>query len=245
MAMIWSPSISAPSVIDGQHPVGIAVEGEPDVGPMVEHRLLEVVGVGGATAVVDVRAVGVGVDHRDLGAEAPQHMRGDRDRGAVGTVDDDLHSGKGATVDRLHDGVGIAEQVLGRRADRAQRVACRAEPAPSPACTRRSSSASSAASTSSRSLRPPVANSLMPLSGYRLCDAEIIAPATPSWAAVHATTGVGTTPIVCTDTLRRRALRRVPLRATAPRYACRDRSRSDRRSRRVQRPGRARRRAQE
>src|SRR4051794_27742720 len=40
----------------------------------------------------------------------------------------------------------------------------------------------------------------MPLSGKRLCEAEITTPGTSSCAAAHATAGVGTTPSVCTST---------------------------------------------
>src|SRR6478609_8552836 len=55
-------------------------------------------------------------------------------------------------------------------------------------------SASSCSSTSSRSLRPPEANSLMPLSPNGLCDAEIIAAGWPATTEARATAGVGTMP---------------------------------------------------
>ena len=69
-----------------------------------------------------------------------------------------------------------------------------------PRCTIRSSSASSRASTSSVSLRPPGRKNLMPLSGNGLCDAEITAPHTSSQAEALATAGVGATPRRSTST---------------------------------------------
>ena len=59
--------------------------------------------------------------------------------------------------------------------------------APRPACT--------ASSTASGSFQPPSPNSLSPLSGIALCEAEIIRPScAPSPAVTWATAGVGTTP---------------------------------------------------
>src|SRR5215213_10231686 len=74
-----------------------------------------------------------------------------------------------------------------------------AAPVTEPASTA-SSSDSTAASTSSGSLRPPGAKSLMPLSAKRLCEAEIMAPGTPSASEMKATPGVGRTPRRCTAT---------------------------------------------
>src|SRR3954452_6548042 len=53
---------------------------------------------------------------------------------------------------------------------------------------------STSRSTESASFVPPRANSLMPLSRYGLCDAEITAPITLRRWHSNATTGVGTTP---------------------------------------------------
>ena len=33
MAMSWSPSTTLPRVVDGEHPVGVAVEGQPERRP--------------------------------------------------------------------------------------------------------------------------------------------------------------------------------------------------------------------
>ena len=51
----------------------------------------------------------------------------------------------------------------------------------------------------SSSLRPPGAKNLMPLSPKGLCDAEIMAAATPSALDRWATPGVGSTPMSTTD----------------------------------------------
>ena len=64
MAMIWSPSTIAPVCVDGDHPVGVAVEGEPDVGAVGDAPpRCSASGCVRAAAVVDVAAVGLGVDH--------------------------------------------------------------------------------------------------------------------------------------------------------------------------------------
>ena len=58
-------------VVDGQAAVGVAVEGEADVGAVLDHGRLERREVGRAAAVVDVEPVGLGADHDDLGAGGP------------------------------------------------------------------------------------------------------------------------------------------------------------------------------
>src|SRR5262245_14538866 len=63
-----------------------------------------------------------------------------------------------------------------------------------PSLMRWDSSASSRASTSSLSFRPPAANSLMPLSGNGLCDADTMAAGAACCTDHHATSGVGATP---------------------------------------------------
>ena len=84
-----SPVASAPRVVDGQQPVGVTVEGEPDIGAARGDLGGEGFGVGGAAAVVDVGAVGVDGDGHDVGAETGEHLGGDGGGGAVGAVDHD------------------------------------------------------------------------------------------------------------------------------------------------------------
>ena len=73
IAMIWSPSTSPPRASTAKHPVGVAVEGEPDVGARGEHRLAHGFGMRRATPIVDVAAVGAVVDHDDVGPERVEH----------------------------------------------------------------------------------------------------------------------------------------------------------------------------
>ena len=94
IARIWSPSTTLPVVVDGQAAVGVAVEGEADVGAVLDHGRLERLEVGRAAAVVDVEAVGLGVDRDHLGAGAAQRQRPGLGRRAVGAVDDDLEAGR-------------------------------------------------------------------------------------------------------------------------------------------------------
>ena len=63
----------SPSRVDGEHPVGVAVEGQPEVGPELEYRSRASAEVGRADTVVDVDAVGVGVEHGDLAPRAREN----------------------------------------------------------------------------------------------------------------------------------------------------------------------------
>ena len=78
MAMMWSPSTTAPGVVDGDQPVGVAVEGQAGVGPFRHHLEPQVLGMGGAATVIDVATIGVVVDDDDVGTEALEGGRGDR-----------------------------------------------------------------------------------------------------------------------------------------------------------------------
>ena len=85
--------------IDGQHPIGVAVEGEPDVGAAGHDRTPKVIGVGRAAVRVDVGAVRLVVDHLHRRAERPEHSRGDCGGGPVGTVDHDRQPRQPAALD--------------------------------------------------------------------------------------------------------------------------------------------------
>ena len=182
MAMMWSPSMSGP-------------HGRPRARgrrrrrtraryrPRVPRPRLQVVRMRRPAIVVDVASVGRGEDHVDLGAERRQHA------GAIALFEPLAQS----TTSR-------SPADRGPRASRRPRAgnACsrrRQSIVAAARCGRRARRRSSASCTricvGSESFRPPGANSLIPLSVYALCEAEIIAPAMPSAAESHATAGVG------------------------------------------------------
>ena len=205
MAMIWSPSIESPVGVDGQHPVGVAVEGEPDVGAALDDRRLQVLGVGRAAAGVDVRAVGRrrGAPRRSAPRRA-QHRRAPPPTAAplAQSTTTRSPSRPRPSIERDDRRRPSASTSAGAVDDRADRVA-RASGVV--ALVRRAAASARPRAPPRRrrsSLRPPGANSFMPLSSNGLCDAEITAPADPSAAASQATAGVGTTP--------RRRRRRTP-----------------------------------
>ena len=73
--------------VHGQAAVGVPVEREPDVGAVLDDRPLQQPEVGGAAAVVDVQAVGLGADRDDVGTRLAQRQRPDLGRGAVRAVE--------------------------------------------------------------------------------------------------------------------------------------------------------------
>ena len=101
-------------MVDGQAAVGVAVEGEPDVGAVLEHGRADGVEVGGAAAVVDVEAVGRGVDRDHLGAGVLQGARPDVVRRTLGAVEHDGET-RERVVDRPHQVRGVL--VHGGRVD--------------------------------------------------------------------------------------------------------------------------------
>ena len=70
--------------------VGVTVQGEADVGAVLEDRGLQHLEVGRPAALVDVGAVGLGADRDDLGTGVAQRPRPDGRGGAVRAVEDDL-----------------------------------------------------------------------------------------------------------------------------------------------------------
>src|SRR5579875_2989184 len=83
------PVHERPAGIGGDDPVPVPVVGEPHVGPVGPHRLLDHRRVGGAAVGVDVEAVGRGVHGDDGGPEPLPQARGHGARGPVGAVHDD------------------------------------------------------------------------------------------------------------------------------------------------------------
>ena len=95
----------------GQHAaVGVAVEGEAEVGTAFGYLGGNPLGMEGAAVVVDVAAVGSDVEQGDVAAQSGEELGGDGCRSAVGAVDDDAQSGK------VEAGDGVEEEldVIGR-----------------------------------------------------------------------------------------------------------------------------------
>ena len=161
--------------VDGQHPVGVAVEREPDVRAVGHDRGLETLGVGRPAGLVDVAAVGLGVDHGHLGPELGEGLRGQGRGGAVAAVEHDLQAVEarpGAPTPHTWARYADSDVVLAHHADvgaggrRRRRAACVEHGLDLRPGPRRTASCR------------PDANSLMPLSPNGLCDAEIIAAGT-------------------------------------------------------------------
>ena len=172
-------------VVDREAAVGVTVEREPDVGAVLDDGRLERVEVGRAAAVVDVQAVGVGVDRDDVGAGVAERLRAGVAGGALGAVEHDLDAREGV-VDGAHQVGGVL--VDGRRGT-ARRGRRRRRSAASHVLAQPRSIAISIASSS---LWPPRARNLMPLSGIGLWDAESITPrSAPSVAGQVGDTGRG------------------------------------------------------
>ena len=75
------------SGVDGDDAVGVAIEGQPEVGPFRFDRLDEPAGVSGTAFVVDVRAVGLDGQHGDkLCASRLEHCRCALESRSVGAV---------------------------------------------------------------------------------------------------------------------------------------------------------------
>ena len=77
------------ALVDRDHAVGVAVERQARVGTRSHDGLLELGGVGRAAAGVDVRAVGLVVEHTHPRAPHTQGPWRDLERGAVPAVDHD------------------------------------------------------------------------------------------------------------------------------------------------------------
>ena len=166
-------------LVDGEHPIAVSVEGDPEVESLLDHRALQERGVGRPAADVDVGAVGLDADRDDLGATLLERLRRNPGVGAVRAVDDDPQPE--------------------RSAPKRSSTCCRYE---SVAISTRSTvpwstagaaarSASICSSDRSVSFRPRLSKNLTPLYSGGLCDAEMT---TPRSSASSATAGVGRTP---------------------------------------------------
>jgi hypothetical protein len=75
--------------VDGEAPVGVTVERESRIGAVLHHRLLKIAHVRGPAPLVDVVAVGLGVNGQHRGPETVEDVRSDLERRAVRTVEND------------------------------------------------------------------------------------------------------------------------------------------------------------
>ena len=67
--------------------VGVAVEGDADVGVLPGHGFAHHVGIDRAAAAVDVLAVGIDTDRDHVGAQFVEHIGSDLVSGPVGAID--------------------------------------------------------------------------------------------------------------------------------------------------------------
>ena len=82
----------AAEFVDEDEAIGVAVEGDADVGAVFANEGRAVAGMEGSDAVVDVVAVGLTAGGNDLGTEFLKNGRGDAIGRTVGAVDDDTET---------------------------------------------------------------------------------------------------------------------------------------------------------
>ena len=151
----------------GEAPVGVAVEGDAEVGALLDHGPLERLQVGRPAAVVDVPPVRFGRQSDDRGAGPAEHLGSDERRRPVGAVQRHGEAGERGGG----GGPQVVEVVLGcpgRTAGSGRRL----QPVGRSHGSRMR--ASTASSSTSSSLTPPRAKNFSPLSGIGLCDADSI-----------------------------------------------------------------------
>ncbi len=94
IATIWSPSIFGAALVDREHPVAVAVEGDAEIEAAVDDERAQRGEVGRAAADVDVRSVRVVADRFDVGAELRERVGRDAGVRAVRAVDRDAQAGQ-------------------------------------------------------------------------------------------------------------------------------------------------------
>src|SRR5271170_8004357 len=78
--------------VDDQHTIGVAVQRNADVGAHLPHLMDESARLSGTDFAVDIEAIGLDADRKDLRAKLPQRLGRDLVSCAVGAVDDDAQS---------------------------------------------------------------------------------------------------------------------------------------------------------
>ena len=109
MAMSTSPLAGNAVLVDGNQPVGIAVERQADASRGLPREVLR---MGRAATPIDVHPVGLGGKHLDVGIKGGEQLWRRRYRGTVGTVESERHTAQGVgepvrdALDITFDGVG-------------------------------------------------------------------------------------------------------------------------------------------
>jgi hypothetical protein len=89
-------AVDRPSLPVAQdHPVGVAVQRDPDGGALAANLLGQSLGVQGPAAVVDVAAVGLDAQREHIRPQLGEHLRRHLIPGAVGAVDHHLDAVQG------------------------------------------------------------------------------------------------------------------------------------------------------
>ena len=91
------------ALVDCDQPIGIAIEGNADMGTLGRDDRLEPGRVGRAALGIDVGAIRLGVDHDDVSASALEHLGSEMRGGPVGRIDASKSS---ATAPQRHGGPG-------------------------------------------------------------------------------------------------------------------------------------------
>ncbi len=114
-------------LVDEEHPVGVAVEGESDVGPRLEqpvHQIPLVLGLDRIGRVIGERSVELGIEMIEPEREAGEHGRDDEAAHPVGRVGHDLERPERRYVDEGADvgHVAVEHVALGARAATTGRI---------------------------------------------------------------------------------------------------------------------------
>src|SRR5882724_10746687 len=78
--------------IGDDQPIGIAIEGNADIGATRQHLAPHLLGRQRSALAIDVQTIGRYADREHLGAEFPEYRRGDLVGGTMGAVDDDTQT---------------------------------------------------------------------------------------------------------------------------------------------------------
>ncbi len=84
-------------MVDHHHPIAISVKGDPEISPMLHHRLLQLANMGGADIGIDVQPVRLRADHYNLGSQLAKYAGRYLVCSTMGAIDDQLEPGEVGT----------------------------------------------------------------------------------------------------------------------------------------------------